>query len=215
MDDEVSDEIRDLSLSEIDGRQIEVRLLPELGASPVEVWTADLWEARAGADLPLDVMAPLSVALREGGEAPPPYILSIKRTYGEWGASGVAEDVILEVARWGLEGIAGTIAYNALRRTVLGLVKASRSGRQVVAGERHLTNYEAAERGRWRIRWAFDLSDGEAEQLAVVGGEELADGSRVVRYQLDERRYEVELVERDGLIEIARVGWDRPADPNG
>jgi hypothetical protein len=31
MDDEVSDEIRDLSRWEIDGRQIEVRLLPDLG----------------------------------------------------------------------------------------------------------------------------------------------------------------------------------------
>ena len=44
------------------------------------------------------------------------------------------------------------------------------------------------------------------EQLELVGEEILADRSRVFRFTLDDRRFEIELVDEYGLVRAARLG---------
>lgn len=205
---DLSEEIGYLSRSEVDSRRILVQLVPYQLEPPVEVWTANLSEETSGDRLPLDVMAEIGLALR-AGEEPAPHVITTRRTYVDWGASAVGEDVVLEVASWALQGIAGSIAYDALKRTVGRLVRTSRERSQHRAPE-SLSAEEAAERGRWSVRSAFKLSDADVQRLVVSGEEVASDGSRTVRYTLgDDRRFEVELVEADGLIEIVRVGWGR------
>jgi hypothetical protein len=204
---DLTDEIQYLSRSEVDSRRILVQLVPNQLESPVEVWTAELSEETSGDQIPLDLMAEIELALR-AGEAPAPHVISSRRTYMDWGASAVGEDILLEVASWALSGVAGSIAYDALRRTVAKLVRTSREGSNYPPRER-MSGEEAAERGRWSVRSAFNLSEADVEQLVVSGEEVASDGSRTVRYTLGARRFEVELVEADGLIEIVRVGWGR------
>jgi hypothetical protein len=202
-DEELTDAIDSLTNWEIDSREIIVKLVEDLSAPPVEVWTAVLQKPTSGGSLPLDVMAELKIALESGGY-PPPYLLDTRRGYTEWGASGVAEQVLLVVG-WGLAGIVGNATYDVLRSTVARLARNARDADNY--GERRLLDQaEAEERGRWALRSAFDLAQDDVDRLQLVGAEQRP-ASWVVRYQLDERRYEVELLEEDGLVTLARVGW--------
>lgn len=210
MSDELARQIENLTHWGLNSFRITVRLVPDQTAAPVEVWMAELWGLETGRELPLEIMAELSLAV-SAGEAPPPHILSTRRSYVEWGASAVGEDVVLEVARWALEGVVGSIVYDALRRSIVRLVKAARARHPELRVE-PLTAEEAIERGRWTIVHNFGLNGDQLEELVVVGGEELRDGSRVVRYEYGDRRYEVELVERDGLVTIARLAGIVPAE---
>jgi hypothetical protein len=202
-DEELTNAIDSLTSWEIDSRQITVRLVEDLLASPVEVWTAVLQKPISGGSLPLDVMAELKIALESGGY-PPPYLLDTRRGYTEWGASGVAEQVLLVVG-WGLGGIVGNATYDVLRSTVARLARNARDD-GTYGGRRSPGQAEAEERGRWAPRSAFDLAQDDTDRLRLVGAEHRP-ASWLVRYRLDERRYEVELLEEDGLVTLARVGW--------
>jgi hypothetical protein len=198
-------------------RLLTIRLIPDRPIPrivPVEVWTAHLGrEVSAGDELPLDVLAELAVAL-EGTDG---WELSSTRKYIEWGGSAVSVEVLLQIAEWVLQGVAGGLAYDGLRRTVLRLVNDS-SERLAKGGaipREPMTADEAANLGRWKLRSAFGVSDEDSDKLNVVGEDRRSDGSRVIRYELGDRRYEVEMVERDGLFWIARAGWqERERRPN-
>lgn len=63
------------------------------------------------------------------------------------------------------------------------------------------------EQARWHLAEVFELGYEAGEQLELVGEEILADRSRVFRFTLGDRRFEVELVDEDGLVRAARLGW--------
>jgi hypothetical protein len=204
-DRELATAIDHLSRWEIDSRQIVVRVSDDPSATPVEVWTATLQKPVSGGSLPLDVMAELKVALESTEGYPPPYLLDTRRGYTEWGASGVSE-VIELVVGWGLAGIVGNATYDALLATVMRL---ARTFRHDSSGQPHpVDQQEAEERGRHAIHSAFDLSFEDVDRLVPTGAERRGQGW-FVRYELDERRYEVELLEDDGLVTVVRVGWSR------
>jgi hypothetical protein len=174
-------------------------MIPELMAAPVEVWTADLGDMSS--DWALDIEAELVAVIGPTS----PYELSETRSYFEWGASGANVEVLLTLAEWAFAGVAGNAAYDVVKRTVRSLADRAkeRSGSTADA----MTADEAVERGNWRLRAAFGITPDEAEKLEVVGQEQRADGSWVIRYELDDRRYEAEAVAADGFVWIARVGW--------
>jgi hypothetical protein len=202
-EDELASAIDSLTSWEIDSRRIIVRLIPDALAPAVEVWTAELQMPTSGGSLPLEVMAELKVALESAGP-PPPYFLDTERGYTEWGASGVSEVVRLAIG-WGLAGVVGNAAYDALRTTVARLAATARNTDNYGA-QRSLNLTEAKERGRWAVGSAFELSPTEVDQLRPIAAERVG-SSWLVRYRLHDRRYEVELLEEDGLVTIARVGW--------
>jgi len=210
-DRDLESAVEDLSRWEIDGRQIVVRLTEDLAIPPGEVWTAILQRPVSGGTLPLDVMGELKLALESQG-APPPYNLDARRSYTEWGASAAWEVVELVVG-WSLAGTVGNAAYNALLATVTRLVQLHRD--QDRYGLAHaLEQDEAVERGRSALGSSFDLSPAGVDRLELVAAE-ASEQRWVVRYRLEDRRFEVELHEEDGLVTVARVGWsvdDRPAE---
>jgi hypothetical protein len=53
----------------------------------------------------------------------------------------------------------------------------------------------------------FELDYEAAEQLELVGETIVAERSRVFHFTLDDRRFEVELVDEYGLMRAARLGW--------
>jgi hypothetical protein len=201
VDDEVAAAADSFGQWTIEGRHIVVQLVPDHSDPPVEVWTAVLQRPVSGSELPLDVMAELKLALESDG-APPPYILDSRRSYTEWGASGVSEVVTLVVA-WSLSGVIGNATYDALRSAVVRLTERSRDERSIT---NPLDQGEAVERGRWAVRGAFEMTEDEADELVPVATERRGEGW-VVRYRRAEHRYEAELLEEDGLVVIARVGW--------
>lgn len=202
VDEDLAAAIESFTRWEIDGRQIVVHLVPDQSGPPVEVWTAQLEKPTSGGALPLEVMAALKLALESEG-SPPPYQLDAKRSYTEWGASGISETVLLVVG-WGLAGAVGNATYTALRSTVVKLARAAQGDYR--HDERPLERVEAEERGRWAVSGAFGLAFEDADRLAPIAAERSGDGW-VMRYRLDDRRYEVELLEQEGLVTVARVGW--------
>jgi hypothetical protein len=186
--------------------RITVRVIPDLVArQPIEVWTADLGESEGG-DLALEIQAEFEAAL-VGADA---YELSSTRKYVEWGASAINVDVLLTLAEWVLAGVAGNATYDVLRRAIRGF--ANRSLDHEGGLREPMTAEQAAHLGRWKLRYAFDMSDEDAEDLVVVGEDRRDEGGRVIRYELGDRCYEAEMVEEDGLVWIARVRWQQRDD---
>jgi hypothetical protein len=186
--------------------RITVRVIPDLlGREPIEVWTADLGESEGGV-LALEIQAELDGALL-GADA---YELSSTRKYVEWGASAINVDVLLTLAEWVLAGVAGNATYDVLRRAIRGF--ANRSLDHESGLREPMTAEQAAHLGRWKLRYAFAMSDEDADNLVVVGEDRRHDGSRVIRYELGDLRFEAEMVEEDGLVWIARVGWQQRED---
>jgi len=199
--DEVAAAIESLTQWKIDGRELVVQLVPDQSAPPIEVWTTRLERPTSAESLPFEVMAELKLALEAGGH-PPPYYLDTRRSYAEWGASAINE-VVLLVVSLGFSGVVGNAAYAALLTTVKRLALAARDDRYPT---RALDHQEAEERGRWAVRSAFDLTYDDADRLVPVAAERA--GERwLIRYRLADRHYEVELLEDDGLVTIARAGW--------
>jgi hypothetical protein len=178
-----------------------VRVIPDLMAKPVEVWSADLGEVTDSGELALDIEAELLAAI--SGDVD--FDLGSTRRYIEMGASAISVEVLLIIGAWALGGVVGNATYDLLKRTVRSITD---KGQEHVEGlHEPMTADEAAERGKWRLSAAFDITPDEVAKLEVIGQEQRADGSWVIRYELADRRYEAEAVEEDGLVWIARVGW--------
>jgi len=210
-DRDLASAVEDLQGWEIDGRQIVVRLTKDLSIPPAEVWTATLQQPISGGSLPLDVMGELKVALESQG-APPPYNLDARRGDTEWGASA-AWEVIELVVGWSLVGVVGNATYDVLRATVTRLAQLHRDAGRY-GPTQPLEHDEAVERGRWALHAKFDLSPEEVDRLELVGAE-VREHWWGVRYRLDDRRFEVELHEDDGLVTIVRAGWGVEDRPDG
>jgi hypothetical protein len=196
----------------LDNSQIEIRFVEDpAGKNVREVWLADLLDGPPATELPLDVMGELVAALRVGDEPPPPHVVSHRQTYFSWGADGVAAQLILEVAAdYILPGLATSAAYEALKHVVRRLVSQAQS-RSDQAHER-LSREEAIERARWHLAEAFELGYDAAERLEVVGETVVGGGaSWVVRFALEGRRFEVELLDECGLVRVGRLGWSEEA----
>lgn len=191
----------------LDNSQIEIRFVEDPAGKKVrEVWLADLLDGPPATEIPLDVMGELVAALRVQDEPPAPHVVSHRQTYFSWGADAAAAKLLLEVAADILPGVATSIAYDALKHVVRRLVSQAQS-RSDQAHER-LSREEAIERARWHLAEAFQLDYDAAERLEVVGETVVGGGeSWVVRFALEGRRFEVELLDEYGLIRVGRLGW--------
>lgn len=190
----------------LDQYAIELRFVEDpRGENVREVWHAHLLEGPGSGEIPFDVIGQLVAALRVEGGPPVPHVVTHRQTYFSWGADAAAARVIFEIAAEALPGVAGAAVYEGVKHVVRRLVSEARSRSDEV--REPLSRDEAMEQARWHLAEVFELGYEAAEQLELVGEEILADGLRLFCFTLDDRRFEVELVDEYGLVRAARLGW--------
>ncbi len=192
---------------EFDQCGIEIRLVEDQTGNNVrEVWRVDLLdEAPYSTETPFDTIGQLVAALRVEGGAPPPHVASVRQTYFSWGADSAAAQIVLEIAADALTGVMAAATYDALKHAVRRLVSQGQ-GRAEESRE-PLSRDESIERARWHLAAAFDLDHETTGQLELAGEEIRGDGSRLLRFVLCDRRFEVELLDEYGLVRVGRLGW--------
>jgi hypothetical protein len=190
----------------LDQYAIELRFVEDPRGEHVrEVWHARLLEGPYSGAIPFDEIGQLVAALRVEGGPPVPHVVTHRQTYFSWGADAAAAKVIFEIASEALPGVAGAAVYEGLKHLVFRLVSQARSRSDEVPEQ--LSRGEAMEQARWYLAEVFELDYEAAERLELVGEKIVAESSRVFHFTLDDRRFEVELVDECGLIRAARLGW--------
>lgn len=127
----------------------------------------------------------------------PVYFLQVIDNKHNWGADAVTVSILMDIGI-GVLGGAAWEGIKAVRQRVIEKLAATNDGRAEPLDEQ-----EAVERVRWMLTARFDLQDDPPlELLAVV----LTDPDAVVTMRDGEgTTYAVELVERDGLVLLARI----------
>lgn len=207
MEHEPSEESERYRSLDLDRYAIEVRFVEDpTGQNVREVWDADLLDVRRSIEVPFDLIGQLVAALRVEGGPPVPHVATHRQTYFSWGADAAAAQILLEIAADALPGLAGAAVYDGLRHVVRRMV--SQAQARSHEPREPLSRNEAIEQARWHLVAAFGLTHEDGEQLELVGEEIiLADGSRLFRFRVDDRRFEAELVDEYGLVRIGRLGW--------
>lgn len=196
---------------EISDQTIAVDLVPEPGQPPVERWSGTLLGQADPAAIPFDKMETLVAAMRPDDAPPPPHFIDFRRGYTEWGASAAAHQIVLTLAEWATAGVVGNLIYESLKRGVLALVLRARDAarnRGEVVPTPPLSHDEALERARWYCANKWSIGHEAMDQLALVG--EVSDtsvASWIFHFKYAGRLYEVEVVDEDGLVLVARTGW--------
>lgn len=202
---------------EMDETRLSVVLLDDrYPPNRLEVWEADILDTETTDRFDFETIGTLTGALRtkEDG-APIPFSVRQERAYTSWGADAAIQQTILEVAGWmagaAAAGVVGGTVYDALKAAVVKIAKAAQQRSEFVPNP--LTREEAAARAQWFAISHFGLDD-DAE-LDLVAEEHRPDGSRLFRFAYDDKQYEVEILDEEGLVKIGRIGWGGPAFTTG
>lgn len=190
---------------EINETEVSVRVIGD-DYEPIAVWHARIDSPPDRDTYSYRLMGTLVAAL-EREQGLDGFSVSERRSYSEWGASGAGHFIGLDVAQWLLAsaaaGVVGATVDRVLRETLAGLVRASRTPEEL----RPLDEIEAVERARWAVDAELRKPSEESPELEVAGVSRRVDGGWTIRLLGDGRRYEVELVETEGLVTISRTGW--------
>lgn len=197
--------------------EVIVRLIdhPADEKPPYEAWRVDLLEVESLEQLDLDTMHRIANALQSKDHGTVPFVFSQNRTYFNWGADASSQQLVVEVAsniaQLAAAGVVGNSVHDVLKAVVRELTAAARARSEWLSAP--IEESEAAFRARWHVIEQFGLErdeDGsDRSSLDTVGVENRADGSWLVRLadHATGTRYEVELLDEDGLVVVGRTGW--------
>lgn len=189
----------------VDDVVVRLEVIADPLARPTEAWEIHL----PGSSVPRqDVFIAELQSLIEGPEAElrgRPYQLDIKRNVTSWGADAVVEQIVLQLAEWGAQGVAGAATWAALQgaaRRFAALVGVEPG----LSAAAPLAREEALVRAEWVVRERFGLPEAST---GLDGGTEPVDDSLRLTGEAHHASGEFEFSwVRDGVIYEAGVSQD-------
>lgn len=179
---------------------VEIRFVSDGGEEPTEVWRASLfalgWEQ--------DWAAEQLLAAIYSEAYPPSHVLHVKRSYVNWRASGVGEQLVLDVA----VGVVGSAVYESLKGAV------RRLRRRVAKDnppERGLHRDEAESRARQAVEGSFHVDENTLDLVSEEHRPEESDWAFV--FEGTSGRYEAVVVDEFGSAVVTSVRRAQPKPP--
>lgn len=170
---------------------VEVRFID--GERPTEVWRATFIDPQWEAQWPAEQ---LMVALYSE-DYPPSNALTVKRSYINWGASGIVETILLDVA----SGVIGELVLASL----MGAFRRIRTaGKDEAEPTEPLDREPAREQARQRIILSFGLDDDAALEV-LTEEHRLDDGEWMFVFQGDGVRYDATVLDERGSASVVTV----------